>query len=111
MRVTALEVHSTAMSLPCTVYCAILGEDNVFQVKLNSDQSVLDLKEEIKAKRVDVDILASSPAHTLTLYKVDLVYDEDTYEGILRDIRERTVSVKSCFLCFHVLVHVSARCY
>lgn len=67
MRVTALEVHSTAMSLPCTVYCAILGEDNVFQVKLNSDQSVLDLKEEIKAKRVDdVDMhigLISGPSH------------------------------------------------
>jgi hypothetical protein len=80
------------MSLTYTVYCAILGESKPFQVVVNSNQTVLDLAHAIKAMREDK--LASIQPQDLTMYKVDLIANRDSYKGVMDTIHERSVKLK-----------------
>jgi hypothetical protein len=79
------------MSNRLTIRCAILGYEGIFQVKINSDQSVLDLKEGIHQKK---SILRSFDADHLTLYKVDLPYNEENRRSILDTVKRHTVEFR-----------------
>ena len=72
-----------------TILGAILGQKDIFQVKLNSDETVLDLKERIKEKNVQT--LRDFDAHQLTLYKLDLPFNRDNFKSVLVGVQERTV--------------------
>jgi hypothetical protein len=79
------------MSLPqiVCVNCAILGQREAFQVKINGDQSVDDLKNVINAKTLQV-----LGAHSLSLYKVDLPYSQDDYHEVSNAILDRSVRLE-----------------
>jgi hypothetical protein len=42
--------HQYAMSVTLTIHCAILGEKGIFEVKIDSNSSVLKLKNAVKAE-------------------------------------------------------------
>jgi hypothetical protein len=54
-----------------TIHCLIESEDNVFSVKLSSNETVEDLKEAIKIKGGQT--LADVTAHNLKLYHVEIL--------------------------------------
>ena len=84
------DLHQTHLLPNAMVYplnCIVLGEKNIFQVKINETQSVIELKQEIKKgkdirfKDIDADEL------TLHRIKINLdVSDEDEYDRILDEV-------------------------
>jgi hypothetical protein len=79
------------MSLPqiVCVNCAILGQREAFQVKINGDQSVDDLKNVINTTALKV-----LGAHSLSLYKVGLPYSQDDYHEVSNAILDRSVRLE-----------------
>jgi hypothetical protein len=92
---TQLEPHhhyQYPMSNGLTIHCAILGYEGIFQVKINSDQSVLDLKEGIHEKKKSM--LHPFDPDQLTLYKVDLPYNEENRRSVLDIVKRQTVKFR-----------------
>jgi len=80
------------MSAPYTVFCAILGDDDLFPVTINGDQSVGELKKQIKVEKSLK--LASFEASTLTLYKVEISLNENDYGPLMEAISQSSVGVE-----------------
>jgi len=80
------------MSEPYTVYCAILGDNTLFPVTINGDQSVGELKKQIKVE--EPLKLASFGASTLTLYKVEISLKENDYGPLMEAISQSSVEVE-----------------
>jgi hypothetical protein len=72
-----------------TIFCALIGDKHVSQVKVNSDQSVLDLKEDIKTKKAQA--LCSYDPDTLTLYQVYIdISTDEAFEQAMQQTPQST---------------------
>ncbi|KAG8801350.1 hypothetical protein FRC17_006671 [Serendipita sp. 399] len=57
------------------IFCIIEGQNSPFPIKIISSETVGDLKDKIKEK--DPITLGNFPVHTLTLYLVNVLDDDD----------------------------------
>src|SRR5258706_7761908 len=76
-----------------TVTCAILGHRTAFSVKIDSNEQVSELKEQIRAKAFQT--LRSFQAFDLKLYKINTPMPDDlpTYETLIDSIYLRTIGL------------------
>ncbi len=61
--------------MPYTLYCAIIGRNDLFPAVINETRTVGELKDEIKTKKART--LASIEADNLVLYNVDIDISSD----------------------------------
>ena len=75
-----------------TIWCIIIGNTTPFPVEIDETKSVGVLKDHIKKKAEPrLDAFA---AHELTLYKIDVKYDEATHEDVVASIYHQSVMPK-----------------
>ncbi|SRR5258706_7047096 len=89
-----LELAHTTPLLMMVVYtmtCAILGHRTAFSVKIDSNEQVSELKEQIRAKAFQM--LHSFQAFDLKLYKINTPMPDDlpTYETLIDSIYLRAI--------------------
>ena len=71
------------------VKCAFLGQQKAFQIKMDEDATVYDLKDEIKENQHLSNVVASD----LVLYNVSIsVPDRDVYKAVMKTICSRSVT-------------------
>lgn len=59
------------------LFCLLDGENELFQVKVNIDDSVFDLKEQVRNKKPNA--LRNVDANNLLLYKVSSLRQTESY--------------------------------
>ena len=75
-----------------TVNCAILGNKNAFSVKIDSNEQVSELKEQIRAE--EFQTLASFEASALELYKANIPVSDSDYDTLMESVSQNTVEDK-----------------
>ncbi|KAG8810124.1 hypothetical protein FRC17_003081 [Serendipita sp. 399] len=73
------------------IFCIIEGQNSPFPIEIISSETVGDLKDKIKEK--DPITLGNFPAHTLTLYLVNILDDDDLERNA--ELLEKPTALKS----------------
>lgn len=83
--------HPT-VTMPYTLYCAIIGHNTTFPVHTDETQTVGELKKSIKEEKKHT--LASYEADQFTLYKANIyISGEEAYTQVMQDIHQGLIKV------------------